>query len=91
MNRALQIKWVEIAQWIDQWIRDQNVAGWIARQEGQENFLLQTSFSVLTVIWCPFHLLVSAVACKDPKLSGGSAGDTLDATNSEWANYAVQA
>ena len=38
-----------------------------SRQERRENFLLQSQLCVLTLIWCPFHPCVTAVACKRPQ------------------------
>ena len=38
-----------------------------SRQERQENFLLQSKLSVLTLIRCPFHPRVTAVARKRPR------------------------
>ena len=37
------------------------------RQEQRENFLLQSQLFVLTLIRCPFHPRVTAVACKRPR------------------------
>ena len=37
-----------------------------SRQERRENFLLQSQLSVLTLIRCPFHPRVTAVAHKRP-------------------------
>ena len=48
-----------------------------SQQERLENFLLQSQFSVLTLIQCPFHPRVTAVACKDPGHSAKSAGGRL--------------
>ena len=36
-------------------------------QEWRENFLLQSHLCVLTLIGCPFHPHVTAVACKRPR------------------------
>ena len=49
--------------------RDSWLKGWEfeSRQERRENFLLQNQFSVLTLIRCPFHPRVTAVARKRPR------------------------
>ena len=70
-----------------------------SRQERRENFLLQSQLSVLTLIRCPFHLRVTAVAHKRPRSfcqkckwqATPKHAYTLDPTKSEWADYAVQA
>ena len=36
-------------------------------RERWENFLLLSQLRVLTLIWCPFHPHVTAVACKRPQ------------------------
>ena len=38
-----------------------------SRQERQENFLLQSQLCVVTLIRCPSHPCVTAVACKRPQ------------------------
>ena len=68
-----------------------------ARQERQENFLLQSQLCVLTLIRCPFHPRVSAVPRKRPRSFCQKCrwrvtpkhAYTLDPTKSEWADYAA--
>ena len=71
-----------------------------SRQERRENFLLQNQLRVLTLIRCPFHLRVTAVARKGPRSFcqkyrwqiPSKHEHTLDPTKSEWADYtAIQA
>ena len=65
-----------------------------------QNFVLQSQLCVLTLIWCPFHPHVTAVACKRPQSFCQKCrwqvtpkhAYTLDPFKSEWAdNAAVQA
>ena len=66
-------------------------------QERLENFLLQSQLCVLTLIACPFHSLVYAVACKRARSFCQKCrwqvtpkhAYTLDPTKSEWADYAA--
>ena len=48
----------------DSWLKD---CEFKSRQEWRENFLLQSQLCVLTLIRCPFHPLVTAVAHKRPQ------------------------
>ena len=48
-----------------------------SRQELRENFLLQSQLCVLTLIRCPFHPFVTAVARKRPRSFCQSAGGRL--------------
>ena len=48
-----------------------------SRQERRENFLLQSQLCVLTLIRCPFHPRVTAVARKRPRPFCQSAGGRL--------------
>ena len=58
-----------------------------SRQEQQENFLLQSQLCVLTLIWCPFHPCVTAVARKRPHYSAKSAGGRLHLnTHTPWTH-----
>ena len=66
-------------------------------EERRENFLLQSQLCVLTLIRCPFHPRITAVARKRP-LSFSQKGRwqvtpkhayTHDPTKSEWADYAA--
>ena len=67
------------------------------QQEWQENFLLQSQLCVLTLIRCPFHTHVTAVAGKRPwsfcqkcrwQVTPKHAY-THDPMRSEWADYAA--
>ena len=68
-----------------------------SRQEQRENFLLQGQLCVLTVIWCPFHPRVTAVARKRSRSFCQKCrwqvipkhAYTLDPSKSEWADYAA--
>ena len=71
-----------------------------SRQEPRENFLLQSRRCVLTLIRCPSHPRVTAVARKRPRPFCQKCrwqvtpkhAYTLDPSKSEWADYsAVQA
>ena len=71
-----------------------------SQQERRENFLLQNQLRVLTLIRCPFHLRVTAVARKGPRSfcqkcrwqGTPKHAHTFDPTKSEWADdAAVQA
>ena len=63
----------------------------------QENFLPQSHLCVRTVIWCPFHPQVTAVAHKRPRSFGQKCkcqatakyAYTFDPTKSEWTDYAT--
>ena len=67
------------------------------RQEWRENFLLRSQLCVLTVIRCPFHPRVTAVARKRPRpfcqkcrwQVTPNYAYTLDPSTSEWADYAA--
>ena len=66
-------------------------------QEGQENFLLQSQLCVLTLIRCPFHPRVTAVARKRLRSFYQKSrwqvtpkhAYSYDPTKSEWADYAA--
>ena len=68
-----------------------------SRQERRENFLFQSYFCVLTLIRCPFHLRVTAVARKRPRSFyqkyrwqvTPNHAYTLDPTKSEWGDHAA--
>ena len=68
-----------------------------SRQERRENFLLQNRLCVLTLIQCPFHPRVTAVAPKGPRSFCQKYrwqvipkhAYTLDPSKSEWADYAA--
>ena len=68
-----------------------------SRQERRENFLLQSQLCVLTLIRCPFHPRVTAVARKRPRSFckkcrwqvTSKHAYTFDLTKSEWADYAA--
>ena len=68
-----------------------------SQQEWRENFLLQSQLCVLTLIRCPFHPHITALACKRPrsfcqKCSWQVTSKhvyTLDPLKSEWADYAA--
>ena len=70
-----------------------------SRQELWENFLLQSQLCVLTLIRCPFHTRVTAVARKRPRSFSKKCrwqvtpkhAYTLDPTKSVGAEYAMQA
>ena len=71
-----------------------------SRQDRRENFLLQSQLCVLTLIRCPFHPRVTAVAHKRPRSFcqkcrwqvTPKCAYTLDPTKSEWTDHvAVQA
>ena len=67
-----------------------------SRQKRRENLLLQSQLCVLTLVRCPFHPCVTAVARKRsrsfcPKCRWQVTPKhayTLDRTKSEWADYA---
>ena len=58
----------------DSWWKD---CEFKSRQERRKNFLLQSQLCVLTLIRCPFHPRVTAVARKHPGHSAKSAGGRL--------------
>ena len=68
-----------------------------SRQERRENFLLQSQLCVLTLIRCPFHPRVTAVArkrlrpfCKKSRWHvTPKHAYTFDPMKSEWADYAA--
>ena len=68
-----------------------------SQQERQENFLLQSQLCVLTLIRCPFHPHVKAVAhtrsqsfCQKCRWQVTAKHTyTLDPTKLEWADYAA--
>ena len=63
-----------------------------SRQEWQENFLFLSSLCVLTLIRCPLHPHVTAVAGKRPWCRWQiipKHAHSLDQTKSEWADYAT--
>ena len=68
------------------------------RQVQRENFLLQSELSVLTLYQCPFHPLVTAVACKRPQSFcqkcrwqvSPKHTYSLDLMKLEWAYYAAR-
>ena len=68
-----------------------------SRQERRGDFLPQSQLCVLTLIRCSFHPRVTAVARKRPRLFCQKCrwqvtpkhAYTLDATTSEWADYAA--
>ena len=78
----------------DSWSKDCEFEPW---QEQRENFILQSQLCVLTLIRCPFHPCVTAVACKRPQSLCQKCrwqvtpkhAYTLDPTKSEWADYAT--
>ena len=65
--------------------------------EGAGDFLPQSELRVLTLIWCPFHLCVNAVAHKRPWLFCQKCRwqvtpkhtYTFDPAKLQWADYAV--
>ena len=67
------------------------------RQERWEKFLLQSQLCVLTLIRCPFHLLVTALARKRPRSFCQKCkwrvtpehASTFDSTKSGTADYAA--
>ena len=86
-----------IACWLERRVCDRKVASSNPDRERRENFLLRSQLCVLTLIRCPFHPCVAAVARKrlrsfcqkcrwqvTPKHAY-----TLDPTKSEWADYAA--
>ena len=66
-------------------------------QERQENFLLQSSLCVLTLVWCPFHPRVTSVVRKRHRSFRQKSrcqntpkhAYPLDAAKSERADYAA--
>ena len=78
-------------------ICDRRVAGSNPGSSGGR--LIPIELSVLTLIRCPFHPRVSAVAHKRPRSLCEKCtwhvtrkhAHALDPTKSEWADYAVQA
>ena len=68
-----------------------------SRQKHQQNFLLHSQHCVLTIIWCPFHSPVTAVARKRPRPFCQKCrwqvtpkyANTFDPMKSEWADYAA--
>ena len=97
-QKLLKIQEVRIAQLVESWTHDQRVWVWFPAGLAGELNLLQTYFSVLTLlILCLFHPCVTTVACKRPKsfypreqVTPKSAR-TLDSKKLERADYAVQA
>ena len=86
-----------IACWLERRARDRKVASSNPGRGGGRIFLLQSQLCVLTLIRCPFHPLVTAVARKrlrsfcqkcrwqvTPKHAY-----TFDPTKLEWADYAA--
>ena len=75
----------------DSWLKDCEF------ESRQENFLFQSQLCMLTLIRCPFHPHVTAVARKRPRSFCQKCrwqvtpkhAYTLDPTKSEWADYAV--
>ena len=86
-----------IACWLERRTRDRKVASSNPGRSGGENFLLQSQLYVLTLIRCPFHPRVTAVAHKRPRSFCQKCGwqvtpkhaRTLDPSKSEWADYAA--
>ena len=68
-----------------------------SQQEWRENFLLQSQLCVLTLIRCPFHPHITALACKRPRSFCQKCRwqvtskhvYTLDPLKLEWADYAT--
>ena len=68
-----------------------------SRQERRDNFILQSQLCALTLIRCPFHPRVTAVARKKPRSFYQKCrwqvtpkhAYTLHPTKSEWADYAA--
>ena len=68
-------------------------------QERRENFLLHSQLCALTLIQCPFHPRVIAVARKRPRSFCQNCrwqvtpkhAYAFDPTKTQWADYAVQA
>ena len=87
-----------IAQSEKCWTCDEKVANYDSQQWWWENFLLQSYLSVLTLIQCELHPLVTTVAHRRPWsfcqkckwLVTPKYACTLDPIKSEWADYAVQ-
>ena len=77
--------------------RDQKVASSNPGCSGGIIFFSRVYFFVLTLIWCPFHPLVTAVArerlqsfCQKCRWQvTPKHAYTLDPTKSEWADYAA--
>ena len=86
--------------WLERWTRGRKVASSNPGKRGGRIFFFRVNFCVLTLIRCPFHPRVTAVARKRPwsfcqkcrwQISPKHAY-TLDPKKSEWADYtAVQA
>ena len=76
--------------------RDRKVAGSNPMLEQRDHFLLQSQLCVLTLIRCPFHPRVTAVARKRPRSFcqkcrwqfASENAYTLDPAKQEWVDYA---
>ena len=53
-----------VVQWLEWWTRDQNVPGLSPSRSSWRIFLFRVSFLCWLLFWYPFHLCVTAVACK---------------------------
>ena len=78
----------------DSWSKGFEFESW---QKQRDNFLLQSQLCMLTLIRCPFHPRVTAVARKRPRSFSQKCrwqvtpkyAYTLDSMKSEWADYAT--
>ena len=86
-----------IACWLERRTRDRKAASSNPGRSGGGNFLLKSQACVLSLIRCPFHPRVTAVARKSPRSVCQKCrwqvtpkhAYSLDPTKSEWADYAA--
>ena len=87
-----------IACWLERGTRGRKVASSNPGRSGERIFFSRVNFCVLTLIRCPFHPRVTAVARKKKARSfckkcswqvTPKHAYTLDPTKSKWADYAV--
>ena len=71
---CFQTNW-GIACWLERRSRDPKVAS--SNPAGAAGELSSPESAVLTLVWCPLHPQVTAVACKRPRHSAKSAGGRL--------------
>ena len=78
------LQWSLLVRMPDLWLKG---CEFKSRQGWQENFLLQSQLWVLTLIWCPFHPCVTAVARKRPRYSAKGPGGRLHLnTHTPWTH-----
>ena len=86
-----------VASWLERQTRDRKVASSNPGRSGERTFFFQSQLCELTLIRCPFHPRVTAVARKRPRSFcqmcrwqvTPKGAHTFDPTKSEWADYAA--